>query len=621
MARIVIGLLAALLIAFASPASAQQNVIGPTARTPSGFSQCETARGSLAAGPIRSYYVTMRDGVRIAVDVVLPAGAASQRFPAILEMTRYWRRAQGDPVSDEEKTFTANGFAVVTGDVRGTGASFGVWPYHRSRAETLDFGEILTWIAKQPWSDGAVAGYGVSYSANTADWFAERGNPALKAIVPRFPDYDPYADLYFPGGIPNRWMAETWGLAVKQMDINQRHGADGRALPGIRPVDGDTHQSLLGQAIQERRDLPSVYEGLKQIIFRDDRPALWGGASMDDWSIFSVGQRIDRFNIPVQAWGSWFDSGVANGVLHRFMTQRYPQRAYLGAWTHGGFRSANPYASRNAPADPPFSAQMDEDLCFLDRFTKLPETKTLTPRKLLSYYTIGEERWKTTTVWPPPQEKPQSWYFAAGNRLTVQKPSASTGSDKYLVDFTATTGATNRWHTNGGVEEVWYGDRAIEDRKLLTYTSEPLAHDVEITGVPVADLYVAADGTDGAFFLYLEDIDPQGIVRYLTEGELRGIDRKLSTAPPVYRVVGPYHSFQRADRLPLRPAQVVELKFSLMPISALLRAGHRIRIALAGADADTFARIPNAGPLTYTVYHERSQLSRIVLPVVTKDNG
>jgi uncharacterized protein len=621
MARFLIPLLVSLLIASPAPVwstSDLPTVNGETTHSGSGFPRCQRIQDRFQPGAIHSYYIPMRDGVRIAVDVVVPVGGLSnQRFPTGLEMTRYWRGGQGDPVNDEERTFTTNGFAIVIGDVRGTGASSGIWPYHRSRAETLDFDEIITWIARQPWSNGEVLGYGVSYSANTADWMAERGNPALKAIVSRFPDYDPYADLYFPGGVPNRWMAETWGLAVKQMDLGQRHDASGKALPGIRAVDSDADGRLLNKAIQERRNVPSVYEGLKKIRFRDDRPASWSGASMDDWSIFSVRQRIDHFNTPVQTWGSWFDSGVANGVLHRFMTQSYPQRAFIGAWTHGGFRNASPYVPRNAPADPVFAIQMNDDLCFIDRFTNPRGARPLKPRKLLTYYTVGEEHWKTTTVWPIPQAKPESWYFDARNSLSPQKPEGSWGADEYTVDFTATTGRTNRWHTNGGVEEVWYGDRKAEERKLLTYTSEPLLRDIEITGVPIADIYVASDRPDGAFFLYLEDVDPTGAVRYITEGELRGIDRKLSPAQPIYHVFGPYHSFRREDQLSLNPGQVTELKFSMMPISIRIRAGHSIRIALAGADADTFARIPETGEAAYTVRRDRSRPSHVVLPVVS----
>jgi hypothetical protein len=246
--------------------------------------------------------------------------------------------------------------------------------------------------------------------------------------------------------------------------------------------------------------------------------------------------------------------------------------------------------------------------------------RPLQPRKLLAYYTLGEERWKTTTVWPLPQAKPQTWYLGAQNVLEPQKPTGNDGADRYAVDFSATTGATNRWHTNGGVEEVWYGDRALEDRKLLTYTSQPLRQDTEITGQPLADLYVVADHTDGAFILYLEDLDPKGVVRYITEGELRGIDRRISPIKPIYRVVGPYHSFRRRDNLPLKPGEIAELEFSMMPISVLIRAGHRIRIALAGADADTFERIPETGETVFLVHHDPLYPSHVVLPVVPAAN-
>jgi putative CocE/NonD family hydrolase len=284
-------------------------------------------------------------------------------------MTRYWRAeegrqpglpgSEGDPV----RFWASHGFAVIVGDVRGTGASFGVWPHHRSRDETRDFSEIMDWIAAQPWSDGQVAGFGTSYNANTADWLPERNHPALKAVVSRFPDYDPFADLYFPGGVPNAYMGRAWGLEVKDMDLNvKRQYSDGPR--GVKPVDGNEGARLLAAAIEARRHLPSVWEALSRITYRDDRPDQWGGWSMDDWGIHSWHDAVERSGVPIQSWGSWMDAGTANGVLHRFMTITNPQRVFVGAWSHGGDHDASPYQREDADPNPPFRVQFLEDLCF-----------------------------------------------------------------------------------------------------------------------------------------------------------------------------------------------------------------------------------------------------------------
>ena len=59
----------------------------------------------------RSFYVEMRDGVPIAVDLYLPRAAAQDaRLPAILRQTRYWRaprfRAAWRPLLDEPHELT-----------------------------------------------------------------------------------------------------------------------------------------------------------------------------------------------------------------------------------------------------------------------------------------------------------------------------------------------------------------------------------------------------------------------------------------------------------------------------------------------------------------------------------
>ncbi len=135
----------------------------------------------------------------------------------------------------------------------------------------------------------------------------------------------------------------------------------------------------------------------------------------------------------------------------------------------------------------------------------------------------------------------------------------------------------------------------------------------------MAELYVSSTHDDGAFFVYLEDVGPDGRVRYITEGQLRALHRKVSDEKPPYVIHGPYHSFLRKDGMPLVPGEVARLAFELMPTSVVFQAGHRIRIAIAGADKDTFRRIPEEGSATIRVHRSPDYPSRIILPVIPRD--
>jgi predicted acyl esterase len=92
-------------------------------------------------GAPRSVYVTMPDGCRLAVDIILPDGDAAQRRPTILILTPYVRRfevAAGSNVEPSPNSykyrdmFVPRGYAVVVVDARGTGASFGTRDAFRS---------------------------------------------------------------------------------------------------------------------------------------------------------------------------------------------------------------------------------------------------------------------------------------------------------------------------------------------------------------------------------------------------------------------------------------------------------------------------------------------------------
>jgi hypothetical protein len=127
---------------------------------------------------------------------------------------------------------------------------------------------------------------------------------------------------------------------------------------------------------------------------------------------------------------------------------------------------------------------------------------------------------------------------------------------------------------------------------------------------------VASTATDGNFFVYLEDVMPDGKVIYVTEGMLRALHRKLSSTPGPYKTTYPYRTFMKKDGAPLVPGQDATLTFQLIPTSVLFKHGHRIRISIAGADKDTFLRNPAQGDVTITVH--RGGASFIELPTVPR---
>ncbi|MGE5677858.1 MAG: CocE/NonD family hydrolase, partial [Pseudomonadota bacterium] len=210
-------------------------------------------------------------------------------------------------------------------------------------------------------------------------------------------------------------------------------------------------------------------------------------------------------------------------------------------------------------------------------------------------------------------------YFKSGQGLSESRPEGASGSDSYKVDFTATTGESNRWRTNLGGGRIAYPNRAEEDKKLLVYTSEALTEDVEITGVPVVTLNMSSSAEDGAFYVYLEDVAPDGKVTYVTEGELRAVHRQVTEGDQGHAVLGPKHSFVEKDGKLLVPGENTEIKIGMQATSVLLKKGHSIRIAIAGHDCSNFRKIAEADTPVINVQRDEEFSSFVELPMKIRD--
>lgn len=609
---------------------------------------------------INSRYIEMRDGVRLAVSTWRESSLDAPLVPrpAVLTATRYWRAmAFTDDHIEHQKFYPqaaflwARGFVFVSADMRGSGASFGTRSGEASEAEIEDIGELIQWIAQQDWCNGEVATIGTSYTANTTLLSLSTGAPSLKLGVCRAPDFDVYRHLLAPGGIVNDWFVKDWGAYVSALDANdlgpiQAHDdwpgcGTGDKLLGVRPVDEDPDGVLLQKAVAGHRDNFNVAASIHRLTYIDDyldqpksgtstelRQSAMGtpGEACIHNNAYFYQEKIVAAETPLVIRCGWYDGATALGALSYFKTMSNPVRVILGPWNHVGDSRVDPFMPGDGRRVEPIST--DDRLGLIAQSLELGLNGTQAPSGeasasaadqygVVDYYTLGENKWKSTRVWPLAQTQRRRFYLSADHRLSDQAPISDATSDRYSVDPSASTGVNNRWYCQMHHPE-YFLDRCPEDKKLLVYDTPPLAEDTEITGHPVVQLYLSSTATDGQIFAYLETIDPNGRVRLLTDGQLRLLHRKVSEDPSPFQLFGPYHSFLRKDAAPMEPGRVEAVSFDLLPLSVLLKKGQRLRLAIAGSDKDTFVPIPGCESPEITVERNPVYASYLELPLIQR---
>jgi putative CocE/NonD family hydrolase len=579
-----------------------------------------------ASRRLQSVYVPVGDGVRLAVDVWLPVQrtAVGGTVGTVLRVTRYHRAEappEPGPAADSNaaagELFNGAGFALVVVDARGTGASFGTRTGELAEREIRDYGELIGWVAAQPWSNGRVGVYGSSYEGQAAELIAGLGPAHLVAVAALFSPYDHYRELFYPGGCGThgryaRWMYQSQlkdGVtgALDRLAAVTGQSAETIALPSpVKPVDGPDGPALLAAAIGEHQSNTDVHALMGRVPFRDDRVA---GLDWEASAPAAFGPPVASSGVPVLVRAGWLDGGFAAGALARFVTQASHQQVEIGPWGHGGGSFADPLRPSGAVARGPLSlASQDRRLVeFFARY--LERTGPPGGPGTLTFGTLGTGGWETVTSWPPAGTGTQRWYL--GPMASLAREAGPAGTVTHRVDATASTGPTNRWLAIDLDRAPSYPDRKQADDSLLTFTSEPLPADVHVLGFPVVTMRLATSGTDGAVYVYLEDVDPGGDVSYLTEGCLRFLHR-AATGPAEPVRLGVPRTFARSDALRVVPGNPMDLAVPLLPISAAVRAGHRLRVALAGHDAASFTRY---GPAEETFTLSLGRDSHLDLPV------
>lgn len=591
-------------------------------------------------GAVRtSRYIALRDGTRLAADVCLPDGLPDDaRIPTLISFTPYVRGMSFRFAAAERlfawlglndtlwgQEFAKYGYAFLTVEIRGAGASFGTKTSVFNDQVVNDGGEVLDWIVSQPWSNGAVGATGISALGLTSMFAGTGKHPALKAIAPRFTVFDVFGSVHPGGLLENRFLTDI-GARLRAMDANRL--ADGfetfamrtlmrLLIRGVRGVDEDPDGSLLAAAVREHDANEAYDRDIAAVRYRDDRlPHSKREATLDTQSPHNLIAELRASGLPVYAYGGWFDAAFQREMIHLHLNvPNDGSRLIVGPWAHGGRFYSSPLVREKRRGD---FDQAGELVRFFDLHLKGTDHGVRNEAPV-HYFTMVEEEWKEAASWPPPGTVTREYHLVPGNRLATRGAGAS-DRDSYRVDRSATTGVWSRYgkHLSGGMGPARYPDRRAADRKLLCYTSFPLDVDLEVTGHPLVTLSLCCDTQDAALFVYLEDVAPDGEILMVTDAGLRLSLRRVGDDPP-YRHLGVWRSGRSTDVEPVVPEERMQIALDLLPTSWLFRAGHSIRLAIAGADADNFVMVPEHGaPPTFTLYHGGEHVARLDLPVMPR---
>ncbi|MFI7002097.1 CocE/NonD family hydrolase [Nocardia sp. NPDC050175] len=570
----------------------------------------------------------MRDGTILRADVYRPK--TTDPVPVILMRTQYGKTAAQIQPSRYQTPdwFASQCYLVVIQDIRGLGKSDGVFTEFDN--DMRDGYDSVEWAAQLPGTNGKVGMYGSSYIGATQWLAAVETPPHLAAIVPANTASDYYDGWTYEGGQFRLGFVEPWAMGTIGLEAaEQRHDT-----AAVNQIQAAMQNATQWMNFRPYKDFPPMQPGNPAV-------APWyfdwihNSTYNDSWKNRSVRERYQNVKVPVLDMEGWYDAflsgGIENftGMVDKGGTPeaRQNQRLVIGPWDHLGWgRPTSTIAPRLDQLGPVGNSPINElMLAWYDHFLKGVDNGVAgTPR--VDYYVMGANRWKSAPSWPLPQTQWETYYFNGGGangtagrtgKLVEQAPTGPADADHYLYDPTDPAPSVGG-HSCCGVgtgPQGPFDQAAVEQRSdVLTYDTEPLSADTELTGPTTVKLWASSTAPDTDFVARLEVLAPDGSSVNLNNGIIRAAFRDSLTNPT-----------------PIVPGQPYQFTIKIWPTSYQFKAGDRIRISVSSSDYPQYAPNPNTGEpfgestrteqATQTIYKDPEHPSSVTVPVIPSGNN
>jgi putative CocE/NonD family hydrolase len=567
--------------------------------------------------------VTMRDGVRLSVDLYRPKVAG--KFPALVSFSRYGKDSQKLPTNPkyqpsdyirgtgghecgEQGYFVPRGYVHVIPDIRGVGNSEGEF--------TMDWGkdgyDLIEWIAEQSWCNGKIGMVGMSNFATSQYLIAAEQPPHLMAIFPFEGQTDLYRHHYYHGGIFNYYF---------QLHISNLALIRTKSKPVSFNEFGKEELQRKIRGLQDNPDVKCTPYLYLITVLPEKNPLIfdlmlhpYDGPYHQRNSPYT---KFKEVKIPAylgSRWNAWpLHLPGAFDAYENIATPKENKRLLLiPSDNYGGM-------------DRPFHEIQDLMVRWFDHWLKGLNTGMMDEPPIL-IFVQGINKWRYENEWPLEATQWTKFYLREGGILSTTLPGAREEPQSFISDPWA--------NPTQGLSRADVMAKADPVPKLI-YETPPLPEGVEVTG-PIALYWYAAIESEGVlartwqseaevleplsndteWYLKLFDVDVDGSARCVAEGWLKASHYELDKSKS--KPFAPYHPHTRS--LPIEPGQIVHYANDLRMTSNLFLSGHRIRLEIAGQDQvqALWYHVPHMAKVKHTIYSRENQASYLLLPVIPR---